>query len=303
MPSRLQSKTRLVDQRPVEFADWYNRTSFYPHDHDFYELVLITGGRGSQVSAAGTDPLTPGTLALLVPGVWHEFRDGDRLAGYDCFFSRTLLFRDLAWITDDPVLGGLLLRHAGSRFHRRPVIGRIDGDRLAFAQSLLRHVNRLPGEAVRDRRTCLIGVLAALLGLFAEAVRSQVLSEARPASRPGQRALTQRALALFAEDLTCAWTLHGLAGHLGTSRGVLIRAFDAVLGRSPMASFAHARMERAAAMLVAGDAPVGDIGAQVGILDANYFARRFRAEMGLTPSAYRQRFTAPRGHDRPELEE
>lgn len=293
MPSRLQSKARLVDQRPVEFADWYGRTSFYPHDHDFYELVFVTGGHGVHVSTAGSDELGPGTVLLLVPGVWHEYRDGQALGGYDCFFTRSLLFHELGWITDDPVLGGLLLRHAGSPFHHRPVIGRIDERRLAFALALLKDVKRLPTEEARRRRTYLFGILVALLGIFADAVREQVLAHDQPRYRPEQKALTQRALALFAEDLTREWSLDGLADHLGTSRGALTRAFRAVVGRSPMASFAHARMERAAALLVGSELAIGEIGARVGILDANYFARRFRTEIGMTASDYRQRFCEP----------
>ncbi len=74
------------------------------------------------------------------------------------------------------------------------------------------------------------------------------------------------------------------------SPSLLSRAFRTVVGRSPMAHYGRCRMEHAAMLLLRSDLPVAEIGARVGVFDANYFARRFRAEMGLQPSAYRRRF-------------
>jgi AraC family L-rhamnose operon transcriptional activator RhaR len=293
MTDRLQWKSILPDQRPVQFADWDSRSAFYAHDHDFYELVFITSGRGNHISAQGTARIAAGSVLLLVPGVWHEYRDCADLAGYDCFFAKNVLYRELAWITDDPVLGRMLLRNINSPFYQRPVIGRLDDRRLALAQSMLRDVSRLPTDQVQDRRTYMLGILVALLGCFADAVRGQVDSDEQPQVRPAHRTLTQRALALMGDDLTREWSLDELATALATTPGGLTRAFRAVVGRSPMASYAHCRMEHAAMLLLRSNLPISDIGAQVGFFDANYFARRFRSEIGMSASEYRRRFAAP----------
>lgn len=293
MTDRLQWKSILPDQRPVQFADWDARSEFYAHDHDFYELVFITSGRGSHVSAQGTAHLSAGSVLLLVPGVWHEYRACTDLAGFDCYFSKSVLYRELAWITDDPVLGRLLLRNVNSPFHQRPVIGRLGDKRLALVQAMLRDVCRLPSDEVLARRTYMLGILVSLLGCLADAVRPQVETENWPQVRGDHRDLTRRALALMGEDLTREWGLDELAATLATTPSGLTRAFRSVVGRSPMASYAHCRMEHAAMLLLRSTLPVSDIGAQVGFFDANYFARRFRAEIGMSASAYRRRFTAP----------
>ena len=293
MTDHLLWKSLLPDQRPVQFADWASRSDFYAHDDDFYELVFVTSGRGNHISAAGTERISAGSVLLLVPGVWHEYRDCAELAGFDCFFAKNIFYRELAWITDDPLLGRLLLRHSNSPFYQRPVIGRLDARHRALVESMLRDVCRLPARQVETRRTYLLGILVALLGCFADAVRGQVEADAGSAVQPAQRTLAQRALSLMNDDLTREWSLDELASTLGTTTGGLTRAFRAAVGRSPMASFSRCRMEHAAMLLLRSTLPISEIGAQVGFFDANYFARRFRSEIGMSASEYRRRFSAP----------
>ena len=293
MTVRLQWKTLILDQRPVQFHDWYLRTEFYLHDHDFYEVVLITSGSGDHVSAAGTTRVSAGSMLLLVPGVWHEYRNCVDLSGFDCYFTKHVLYRDLAWITDDPVLGRLLLRNINSPFYQRPVIGRLRSKRFALAQGMFRDVSRLPPDQAQVRRTYLLGILVAMLGCFADAVRKQVEAGSGPQVPQVHRDLTQRALALMGEDLTREWTLDELASTLATTPDRLTRAFRAVVGRAPMATYAHSRMEHAAMLLLRSNLSISDIGAKVGFFDANYFARRFRAEIGTSASEYRRRFAVP----------
>lgn len=67
----------------------------------------------------------------------------------------------------------------------------------------------------------------------------------------------------------------------------LVRLFKAAVGIPPMAYLARIRVERAVGLLLHTPAPVSDIGRRVGWSDPNYFARRFRAHTGLSPTAYR----------------
>jgi AraC family L-rhamnose operon transcriptional activator RhaR len=58
-----------------------------------------------------------------------------------------------------------------------------------------------------------------------------------------------------------------------------------------MAYLARCRVETAAILLVHTTQPITQIGRSVGWPDPNYFARRFKGHTGLSPSAYRSRFT------------
>lgn len=306
MTDRLHWKNFFSVHRPIQCRHWVDRLEHYAHDHDFYEVVVITGGRGRHRSTDGETAIAAGDVILLTPGVWHEYTACAGLSGFDCCFGKEMLYREFSWITDDPALGRLMLRSAGTPFHRRPVIARIDPQRLKRAAILLEAIADPPDAAVGGRAGQplvqpsradgqgiieLLGTMLVVLGYYADAVRPALGSLPATVS-PAHAALAGRARAIFAEDLTREWTLGELAAELGTSPSYLTRAFRAVVGRAPMAHYVHCRMEQAAMLLLRSQIPVSEIGAQVGIFDANYFARRFRSEFGLSPSAYRTRFAS-----------
>jgi len=64
--------------------------------------------------------------------------------------------------------------------------------------------------------------------------------------------------------------------------------FTASMGRTPRDYLRHLRIERARSLLTQTDAPISEVGAQVGFLEAAYFTRVFRAATGTTPLAYRR---------------
>jgi AraC family L-rhamnose operon transcriptional activator RhaR len=57
-----------------------------------------------------------------------------------------------------------------------------------------------------------------------------------------------------------------------------------------MTYLARRRVETAAGLLLHTDQPVTQIGRSVGWPDQNYFARRFKADFGLSATSYRSRF-------------
>lgn len=87
---------------------------------------------------------------------------------------------------------------------------------------------------------------------------------------------------------TSELTLKGLASIFFISEGHLCRLVRRETGMSVMRYVRHLRMEAAARELVRSDKPIHDIAWQVGFSDANYFCRCFRAQMGQTPSRYRE---------------
>ncbi len=291
MTDRLHWKTFFALQRSIQFRRWRWRAQHNAHDHDFVELVIITDGSGFHDSAAGVQTLSPGCVILLIPGVWHEYRDCSRLGGWDCCFSKDLLYRELSWITDDPVLGCLLLRSLSTPFHHKPVIGSLSPERLALTNSILEDALLHQQGADCGPRT--FGVMLLLLGFFAEAVVDQLPAWNAPAANPTLRSLVQRTKALLAEDLTREWTLTSLAKAMDTTPGLLSRAFRAQDRRGPMTYYVHSRMEHAAMLLLRSELSISAVGAQVGVFDANYFSRRFRVAMGMRPTDYRRRFQAP----------
>jgi len=305
MTDRLHWKRFFSEHRPVQFRSWITRNDHYAHDHDFFELVVVTGGAGDHISADGTRRITAGDAIFMVPGVWHEYSGCASMSGYDCCFGREVLYRELAWLTDDPVLSGLLLRNPGSPSHRMPVVGHLDAATLTLVAHLLAAVADPPDSDDRPRQQVqvhgsirpgdgnqqrLFGALLVVLGSLVAALQATGVKPPIVGASPALQTLTRRALSVMSEDLTAELSLIGLAANLQASPSLLSRAFRTVVGRSPMAHYGRLRMEQAAMLLLRSDLPVAEIAARVGVFDANYFARRFRAELGLQPSAYRRRF-------------
>lgn len=88
-------------------------------------------------------------------------------------------------------------------------------------------------------------------------------------------------------------TVDDMAAALSTSRSSLTRKMRSLLGVTPAEFIRQSRLERAAAMLVAGDIPVKNIAVDCGFSDLNYFSKCFKSRFGMTPTAYRRSRPSP----------
>ena len=87
----------------------------------------------------------------------------------------------------------------------------------------------------------------------------------------------------FTEPLTLA----GVAAVAGYSPFHFARAFAAAFGTSPMAYLATRRVERAKTLLRTANLTVTEVCHAVGFTSLGTFSARFRAIVGVTPTAYR----------------
>jgi hypothetical protein len=81
-------------------------------------------------------------------------------------------------------------------------------------------------------------------------------------------------------------------GHVVTAVSVP-RAFDAVVGDSPMAYLRQMRVQRMAQLLASTDPSIAEAARPAGWTDPNYASRCFHAVFGVSPTAFRRRQTAP----------
>lgn len=79
-----------------------------------------------------------------------------------------------------------------------------------------------------------------------------------------------------------------IAAQFGIGRTNFYRKVRELTGMSPNDFLRKCRMERAAELLSSTEVAVSEVCAQVGIPDAQYFSRVFKAHFGVSPSAYRE---------------
>ena len=82
----------------------------------------------------------------------------------------------------------------------------------------------------------------------------------------------------------------GMTEQSGLTRRTFARRFIAATGRRPIDHVHRLRIERARDLLEHGDAPIDDVGYEVGYEDPAFFRRLFRRTTGLAPGAYRRKF-------------
>ncbi|MFD4509182.1 AraC family transcriptional regulator [Streptomyces sp. NPDC058457] len=260
-----------------------------PHTHDFFEIAVVLQGHGRHQSLDGTTRLCRGDVMLVPPGVPHS-ADGCRsLAVFHCLFRSSLLEHELSWARTDAVLGRLLLDEATAQQRTRALHVRVREPDLQAATEHLGEMAALHGRCAAEHRADVVGRLSLLLGILARAAND---TGAEPEAVPAHPAVTD-ALRILDAELTREWTLTDLADALSLTPSYLSRLFKGHTGMPPMAYLARRRAEAAADLLARTDATVADIAQRVGWSDQNYFARRFKAHFGRSPSEYRQDLRMP----------
>ena len=263
-----------------------------PHDHDFLEIALVVSGSGTHGSLRGEVPARAGDVYILRPGAWHSYSGSRALRVFNCVFSIETLQRGFAAALHDVDVhylfyGGPLAEN------RRGVFALHLSD--AARKRCVTYLEKLapPRESAVEMNAEKLGYFLLFIGELSRVAarenqreysqngETRVLATAHPA--------VAQARQLLENDLARDWSLRELAAQLHLDRFHLSRLFKASVGLPPMAYLARLRAERAAQLLLRSDAPIAQIGAQVGWHDANLFARRFNAHFGLSAREYRRK--------------
>ncbi|HJZ58737.1 MAG TPA: helix-turn-helix domain-containing protein [Gemmataceae bacterium] len=257
------------------------------HAHDFCEVVVVTGGRGTHRISQETWVLSAGDVFVVKGRDAHEYPDPQELSLINVLYQPERLKWDLVDLAALPGYHALFTlepqwrrRHQfNSRLHLPPAeIGHVCG-----------LIDQLDAEL--KARGPGFGFLAT--ALFMQLVG--YLSRAYGRSpNPNSQALLRIAAAIthlethYAEPVE----LDDLAAIAHMSKRSFLRTFQAATGQPPIAYLIQIRVNRAADRLRMTDDPITDIAFAVGFQDSNYFTRQFRRVMRTSPRAYR---TANRG--------
>lgn len=261
-----------------------------PHAHDFLEIAVIGRGRGRHVTSQGLRELRHGAVLILRPGAWHGFQGCADLTVANCCVSAHALRTELAALHGIPLLRRTLWTDPMASGTHGITSTTVDPTAAGEAIAEISRLERdLTGTPARPGRV--LGRLVTVLGILADGRDPRPVA-AEPAMHPAVAATIARLEASPARQ----WRLDDLARAVSLDPAYLGRLFVQHTGLTIMGFLARARAERAATLLAHSTLPAAKVGAAVGWDDPTYFARRFRALVGLTPSEYRRRtVTTPRG--------
>ncbi|HEV2438235.1 MAG TPA: AraC family transcriptional regulator [Verrucomicrobiae bacterium] len=281
----LEWKSFFPESNQIAASFVVEHPNYPPHDHKFVEMVFVVAGSCMQETALGKSQVNRGNISLFRPGAWHAYTEARHLEIYLCCFNPGILGRELSWMIDDPLLGRLLWKIPLSADQQGTNLLALPEAELKRCQKLLKELCALSVSQKSRRQIDLLGRLVLLLGILARNLPVENLPGKPSPPNPAISA----ALKLIDDNPAHDWTLAELAMRTHAPPNYLVRLFRKVAGLPPMAYLRRRRLELATRLLIHSDRPVSEVGDMVGWPDANYFTRRFRAEFGITPTAYRVR--------------
>jgi len=163
-----------------------------------------------------------------------------------------------------------------------PVLDRFDARMEAMARLLC---DTLKGSGIFRAASAIALAQALLIEIGTCGAR-----ETTPAAAP-ERARLAEFDRLIARHQSDGWGAGEYARALALSPGHLNRLCRAAHGRSASAHIEALRTAEACRLLAFTRLPVAEIGFRLGFQDPSYFSRRFRIAQGVSPSAYRLRFS------------
>lgn len=246
---------------PLDWQLGPDRTLLWPD----LDLWILTEGHGTLEAAGISYPLEPGSCAFLRGGESYRFEQ-----------DANHRFRHY-WVHFDFVAAdGTPIPHR--ELDLPPLLRRLRD--LAFVEGLMQRLLRAYHSGAPRQR-----VWSWLRAVLAEVAAEDAQAESRERS-PHAEAIDAICARIRAHPEQ-GHRVDDLARGLGLDPSYFSRLFRAQVGQSPRRFLTNARLQLARFLLRDSQLSVARIAERTGYADVHFFARHFRAEHGLTPSAYR----------------
>lgn len=252
---------------------WWGAEYTSLHDHDHYEVFIISSGTTRHSLNGVSRELSAGALALIRPEDCHQFAP---VAGHRCIHINLSVTREKL---------AQLCRSIGCGPERLPdgenSIIQLSPGELGHFEACARELNGLPGAEDGGQRAAMLICHMLLYAIVLLCGRQD-----RGGDEPPEwlRLLLQRIHS--PENLGCrAEDIYRMAGY---SPPVVIRAFKRYTGQTVVSYLTQRKMETARQMLLATQQSVLDIAGQLGYNSVSHFNKLFRASTGQSPGAYRR---------------
>ena len=261
---------RIIERRQDRYA-------FSWHQHLEYELTCIIAGHGTRFVGADIKAYEGVDLVLLGPNLphtwWAPGDDGMTQVAYCAQFTDATL-GDLLQRPEGRELAELLERSAAGLSFSQPVAERV-------AELLIKM--HLVSPLVR------LGLLYEALGLLAEAKGQELSQTDLPHANDPRLA---RACQFVLEHINQPIQQGEVAAQVGLTPEAFARFFRRRTGRTLTEYIHRLRITQACDRLRANKESITDIAYGVGFGNLANFNRVFKRLHGMTPSAYRKRWSA-----------
>jgi AraC-like DNA-binding protein len=258
----------VIDRIEARFSG----TAYAPHRHDTYAIGITLQGVQSFDYRGATRHSKPGQMVILHPDELHDGRAGDGGA----FRYRTAY---VAPADIQGVLGGRALPFVQGGVSSDPRLRRA-------VCALLDDYER--ALTVGDYQDALFDLASAL---------EDVAGGPKTIGRVNRHAV-MRARDFIDARVERAFSLAALERATRHDRWQLSRDFRALFGTSPYRYLVLRRLDKARAMMLAGQS-IADAATACGFADQSHFGRQFKKSFGLTPNAWLKAMAHAHDRSRP----
>lgn len=248
---------RLRLNRHLPEARWTE----HAHEHD--QILIYLMGRGQQRVEGTLYAARPGTVMHIAPGKPHAF-------------EQQAARPPLCLVLDVEMSGGRGVSHVSDV---------LTADQLTETKARLSTLFR---HQQIERREMSLRVAAVVLDVLDMALKS--IGWLSPVNRFGDGkhfSISRRVERLLETKDGAEVSLEEISKHTGYQHDHLNRLLREECGLTLGQLRSRTRLKRAAALL-SKKMQVQEVGEKIGILDANYFARWFRQQTGVSPSAWKR---------------
>ena len=282
----------------LKSADWFTdvdcpiaverqepQQPFGIHTHEFCEIVVITGGHGQHLTGEHTYDLKTGDTFVIGGSRPHDYLNLDDLRLINILFEPEKLPWSMGDLKKVPGYHALFtLEPAFRDRHRFDSRLRLSPMDLAHTISIVEQIeNELTDQASGYQ------IMSTTYFLQLATFLSRVYDRSRD---DRSRTLLQIADAIshIERHYTESITLDELVEISKMSRRNFLRTFEASMGHSPIQYLIRLRIRKACERLRNDFTSITDIAMSVGFSDSNYFSRKFRDIVGVSPRGYKSRY-------------
>lgn len=293
-----QDYVRLSNRRPVRAQVVEPQPDYPPHDHEFYEICLVTGGTARHVTVDGETRLGRGAVVVVAPGQVHSFASTRGLSVVNVYYLAEWFVANLQALQGIDRLVPLFFQRALFPSAEKGGVAQL---RLTEEELVgcLHDFEELQREAETEDAQVLFmeaSFIKCLIRMARAYLRGERGGEAWDWPAPVTRGveIIERVVRAGGE-----LDIEAVARETGVSFSHFCRQFKAATGLTAGEYFQRRRVHRACHRLLTTEATATEIAHLLGYADSAHFNRRFKETTGLTPRRYREKFRVERGNEEP----
>ena len=256
--------------------------TFAMHGHTFSELVIVLQGSGTHVTETERHPLCRGDVFVLNGETAHAFEDSNDLKLCNVMYDPDLI-RPRQTLYDVPGYQAL--------FVVEPLYRENSGfeGKLHLSEADLGRVTALLGALEREQKLRLAGYQSLLAAYFMQLVVLLSRYYSASSERPTKAVLRlANALNFLEENYQRPLNLAELSARANLSKNQFLRVFKQAFNTTPISYLNDRRIQKAQALLSDSSLSISQVAFETGFSSSNYFSRRFRQALGVSPRAYRR---------------